>query len=133
MCVMLIFRMRNFMKKSNKLIYLVMVFYIVLFSFKTVVLADNGGVSCDSWGDLKNDIQNAFNFLKVVVPLLVIGLSTYDFIKAVAAKDNKDVKKAFQRLLKRFLYAILLFFLPTLINYLLDLAGTNTKICEWMS
>ena len=45
----------------------------------------------------------------------------------------KDVKKAFQRLLKRFLYAILLFFLPTLINYLLDLAGTNTKICEWMS
>lgn len=121
------------MKKSNKLIYLVMVFYIVLFCFKTVVLADNGGVSCDSWGDLKNDIQNAFNFLKVVVPLLVIGLSTYDFIKAVAAKDNKDVKKAFQRLLKRFLYAILLFFLPTLINYLLDLAGTNTKICEWMS
>lgn len=100
---------------------------------KEITVTNTASFGCSSWGDLKNDIQNAFNFLKVVVPLLVIGLSTYDFIKAVAAKDNKDVKKAFQRLLKRFLYAILLFFLPTLINYLLDLAGTNTKICEWMS
>lgn len=98
-----------------------------------VTVTDTASLGCSSWGDLKNDIQNVFNFLKVVVPLLVIGLSTYDFIKAVAAKDNKDVKKAFQRLLKRFLYAILLFFLPVLINFLLDLAGTNVKICEWMS
>lgn len=120
------------MKKSNKLIHLFMIIYLMLFGFKTIVLADNGGLSCDSWGDFKNDIQNVFNFLKVAVPLLVIGLSSYDFVKAVAAKDNKDVKKAFQRLLKRFLYAILLFFLPVLINFLLDLAGTNTRICEWM-
>ena len=121
------------MKKSKKLIHLFMIIYLMLFGFKTIVLADNGGLSCDSWGDLKNDIQNVFNFLKFAVPLLVIGLSSYDFVKAVAAKDNKDVKKAFQRLLKRFLYAILLFFLPVLINFLLELAGTNTKICEWMS
>ncbi len=115
------------MKKNKKIIYIFLYIYLVLFGFKTIVFAD--GLSCDSWGDLKTDLQNIFNFLKVVVPLLVIGLSSYDFIKAVTAKDEKDVKKAFQKLLKRFMYAIILFFLPVLLNFLLDLAGTNSSVC----
>lgn len=117
------------MKKFNKVIYLIMIFYLVIFGFKTVVLAAGNELNCDSWGEVLVDIQNVFNFLKVAVPLIIICLSTYDFVKAVAGKDNKDVKKAFQRLMKRFLYALILFFLPIIINYILYLVGMNSSVC----
>lgn len=92
--------------------------------------ADTSSLECSSWGDVLVDIQNLFNFLKVVIPLLIIGLSTYDFIKAVAGKDSKDVKKAFKRLLKRFIYALIFFFLPIIINFVLkELIGVSTSVC----
>lgn len=114
-------------KKNRKYLYIFMCLYLVMFGFETIVSA--AGLSCDSWGDLKRDLQNIFNFAKIVIPLLVIGLSSYDFIRAITSKEAKDVKKAFNTLLKRFLYAIIFFFLPVLLNFLLDLIGTNSDIC----
>ena len=114
-------------KNEKKIMHFIMFLYLIMFGFKTIVFAE--GLTCDSWGDLKRDMQNAFNFAKVIIPLLVIGLSTYDFIKAVTSKEAKDVKKAFNILIKRFVYAVIFFFLPILLNFLLDIVGTNSKIC----
>lgn len=114
-------------RNKKKIINIIMILYLVLFGFKTIVLAD--GLSCDSWGDLKRDLQNIFNFAKIAVPLLVIGLSTYDFIKAITSKEAKDIKKAFNILLKRLALAILFFFLPVLLNFLLELVGTRSSVC----
>ncbi len=115
------------MKSRKNYIYIAYAF-LIMFGFNKIVLAD-GDVNCNSMGDLKTDLNNLFNVLKIVIPLLVIGLSMYDFIKAITAKDDKDIKKAFQKLIKRFVYAVLLFFLPVLINLLLDLIGTNSSVC----
>lgn len=93
------------------------------------IVTDTANLKCSAWGDVLVDLQNLFNFLKVIIPLLIMGLSIYDFIKALAGKDNKDVKKAFQRLLKRFVYALIFFFLPILINFILYLAGTGANVC----
>lgn len=115
------------MKNNKKFIYIFLSLFLVLFGFKTIVYAE--GLSCNSWGDVITDLQNVFNFLKIIVPLLIIGLSTYDFIKAVTAKDDKGLKKAFQTLLKRIACAIVLFFLPVLINLLLELVAVNSNVC----
>lgn len=90
---------------------------------------NSGDVDCNSWGDAKKDMQNIFNFVKVIIPLLVIGLSTFDFIKAIVQKDDKDIKKAFTRLMKRFIIAILLFFIPVILELLLRLFEINNDIC----
>lgn len=115
------------MKNNKKFIYIFMIMFLVMFGFKTIVFADT--LDCNSWGDVKQDLQNVFDFVKIVVPLLIIGLSTYDFIKAVTAKDDKGLKKAFQILLKRLVCAIVLFFLPVLINLLLDLVSIDSNVC----
>ncbi len=115
------------MKSNKKFIYIFMIMFLVMFGFKTIVFAE--GLSCNSWGTVLKDLQNVFDFVKIIVPLLIIGLSTYDFIKAVTAKDDKGLKKAFQILLKRFVYAIILFFLPVLINLLLELVAVNSNVC----
>ena len=114
------------MKKNNVLKYLVFTFFCILILSQNVFAAQ---MSCNSLGDFKTDLQNLFNLLKILVPLLVIGLSIYDFIKAVTAKDSKDLKEAFRRMLKRFIYAIILFFLPVILNLVLDILVTNSDVC----
>ncbi len=113
--------------KGKKVIKYLACAYLVIFSFNNLVLADS--IDCKSMGDFRTDIQNLFNFLKIILPLLVIVLSTYDFIRAITAKDEKDVKKAFQKLLKRFACAVILFILPTILNLLLDLLGIGSSVC----
>ena len=116
------------MSKTEKKIYkIVALIYLLMFGFKHIVLAD--GLSCESWGATKQDLQNIFDFAKIIVPLLVVGVSSYDFIKAITSKDAKDIKKAFTLLIKRFAYAIIFFFLPVFLNFLLELFDTNAKIC----
>ena len=114
-------------ENEKKIFHFLMFLYLIMFGFKTIVFAE--GLSCDSWGDLKRDMQNVFDFAKVLIPLIVIGLSSYDFIKAITSKEAKDIKKAFNILLKRFLYAVLFFFLPVLLNFLLEMVGTNSSVC----
>lgn len=118
--------------KKNKIIKTFMCLYLVMFSFKTIVLGLNensGELKCDSWGAVLTDIQNLFNFLKIIVPLLVIGLSTYDFIKAAGAKEEKGMKRAFNTFLKRIILAVVFFFLPVLINLLLNMLDINSSVC----
>lgn len=115
--------------KKEKITKVLMCLFLVMFGFKTIVLADGSNINCDDWGNVKTDLQNVFNFAKIIVPLLIIGLSSYDFIKAVTAKEDKGVKKAFQTFLKRMVYAVIFFFLPTLINFILDLLADGSKSC----
>lgn len=115
--------------KKNNIYKFIAIIFLVMFSFNTIVLGADT-TNCNSYGDLKQDLQNVFNLVKIIVPLLVLGLSTVDFIKAVTAKDEKDTKKAFMTLLKRIVYAIILFILPMLINLLLDLFDTGSNVCN---
>lgn len=115
------------MKKKKKFIYICMYLYLVLFGFKTIVFAED--LNCNSWGRTLQDFKNIFNFLKIIVPLLVIGLSSYDFIKAITSKDDKGIKKAFNTFLKRLILAVIFFFLPVVINLFLDIAGVNSGVC----
>lgn len=118
------------MKNKKKFIYIFAIIYLVWFGFQTIVLADTAsGLDCNSWGKTKQDLQNIFDFCKIIVPLLVIGLSTYDFIKAITGKNDKDIKKAFQTLMKRLALAVVFFFLPMLLNLLLDYFSTGSSVC----
>ena len=70
-------------------------------------------------------LQDLFNIMKYAGPILCLVLSTMDFIKAAASQDKEALKKAAQTSLKRLGLAILLFFIPTLINFLFPLLGWN--------
>ena len=116
------------MKKDKFKIYKLFAFaFLVMFGLKTIVFADS--LRCTDLGMVKEDLQKVFDFLKIVIPLLIIGLSTFDFIKAITGKDDKDVKKAFNRFLKRLVLAIVFFFLPVLINLLLDVFMIDNEVC----
>ena len=54
------------------------------------------------------------------IPILLIVLGTFDLGKAVISSEEKEVKAAQSRLLKRFLYAALVFFVATIVSVLMS-------------
>ncbi len=115
------------MKKNKKIFKYILFAFLMMFSLKTLVFAYE--VNCNDLGKFKVDLNNIFNFIKIVIPLLIIGLSTYDFIRGITARDEKALKKAFSSLIKRIICAIVIFFLPTLIETFLKLVGIDISTC----
>ena len=64
--------------------------------------------------------------LRLIFILVPIGLILYGVIdlgNAVIASDEKQIKEAQSRLIKRFIYAGLVFFVPILVSALMDMVG----------
>lgn len=68
------------------------------------------------------DILNAIRIIGVA---MVIVFSTMDFTKALIAQDSEALKKASQTSFKRLMIAIVIFFVPIILNILLSLVGIS--------
>lgn len=62
----------------------------------------------------------ALRYIQYLGPVLVVVLSTVDFIKAAASGSPDDMKKAWNKLVKRLIAAILLFFVALITRLLLS-------------
>lgn len=67
---------------------------------------------------------------KIVVPLLLIIFGSLDFGKAVISSDDRAIKEAGGTLVRRFIAAIIVFLLPTILNLLLDLVYDIESVKE---
>ena len=72
-------------------------------------------------------LQKVFNIFKIIAPLLVLGLTIFDFAKAVISQDQDSLKKAGNVFVKRLIIMVVLFFLPTILSLLLDIVGQNQE------
>lgn len=68
-------------------------------------------------------LQQIFTIMGYLAPVLCLVLSTIDFLKAAANQDKEGLTKAFKATAKRLILTIILFFLPTLINFVFPLLG----------
>lgn len=114
--------------KKNKVLRIILLIFMGIITFETKVFAAST-TQCNQLSDLKVDLQNLFNFLKILLPLLIIGLSIMDFIKAITGDKDRELKKTFKRFVKRLVLAVLFFFLPVLINLLLDIFMIDSSVC----
>lgn len=72
--------------------------------------------------------------IKIVIPLLLIVMGMVDLGKAVVSSDEKAIKSATGSLIRRFVAAIAIFFIPTIVSAIFSIIGLiNTegdyKIC----
>lgn len=65
-------------------------------------------------------------FLRLAIPIALIIFGMIDLGKAVIASKEDEMKKAQGTLLKRFLYAIMIFFVVTLVGFAMSLVGDAT-------
>ena len=68
-----------------------------------------------------------FPIVQVVIPIILIVLCTFDLGRAVIGSDEKENKKLFKRILRRLVFAILIFFIVTVINLIFTMVGNITE------
>lgn len=68
-------------------------------------------------------LQKVLNYIRIIAPTLVIVLSSIDFTKAVITSDEEDMKKVQKKLITRLVLCVVLFFIPSLIELLLNVFG----------
>lgn len=71
--------------------------------------------------------------IKVVVPIILIGVGMMDFFKVVLSGKTEDISKAVTTIIKRCIAGLIVFLVPSLMNYVFnDLVEYNdptTKEC----
>lgn len=90
-----------------------------------------GELKCDGIfsGEFGRILKQILNIIKFIVPILIIGLSIVDFVKALAAQNQDEIKKSAQKMVKRLIIGIVIFVLPTILEFLLKQAGIEFGIC----
>ena len=64
-----------------------------------------------------------FFILKIVVPIILIVMGSIDLAKAVVASKDDEIKKAVGSLVKRAVLGVLIFFIPTILSFVVELIG----------
>ena len=118
------------MKKNVFLMFLFFIGTFLLLNVCDVNAASinhvlEGAAECEDIIDAEvwDFLQQVFNVIKYAGPILCLVLSVADFIKATASQDKDALVKAAKSTGKRVVYALILFFIPTLINFLFPLLG----------
>lgn len=68
-------------------------------------------------------MQWILNIMKYVAIAALLILSTFDFIKALVSNDKDALKKAGMTTAKRFIFVVILFFLPIIVDFIMRLFG----------
>lgn len=71
--------------------------------------------------------KGVFPIVQIGIPLILVILGTIDLGKAVISSDDKEVKAAQSRLIKRCIYAVAIFFVVTLITILMSIIADNAN------
>ena len=73
--------------------------------------------------NLREIINKIMTYIRIAVPILLVGLIIVDFATAIFAESDDKMKKAQSKVIKRIIIAIVIFFVPTLINLLFNIVN----------
>jgi hypothetical protein len=94
-------------------------------------------VSCGSLDNLPVQlptfIRNLVTTLQVLVPILLIILGIYDFIRAFTSSDEKQMKESQNRFVKRILGSIFIFFVVAIVRFAFALIPGQTEVLGCIS
>lgn len=93
------------------------------------------GDSCNGLGPIVNFIHQVYTILQWGVPIVLVVYGGFDLAKAVIASDDKEIKAAATKLVKRLIAAVAIFLLTTLINVVIGWAASAQSDSDgsWMS
>ena len=69
---------------------------------------------------IKNGV---FPLIQMGIPIILLLLGTIDLGKAVLSSEDKEVKAAQSRLIKRILYAVVIFFMTTIVSLVFNIVA----------
>ena len=70
-------------------------------------------------------IKTVLNLVRFAVPLVLIVIGTFDIFKAVVASKEDEIKAAQKLLIKRVVYAVIIFLIPTIVMLVLNIVSKS--------
>ena len=67
--------------------------------------------------------KGLFPLVQIVIPIILIIYAVIDLGKAVIASDEKEIKAAQSRLIKRCIYAAAIFFVVTIVTVIMNIVA----------
>ncbi len=83
----------------------------------------------DACGGLLPIVKVIYAFIRVLmilIPIALIIFGVIDLGKAVISSEDKEVKAATTRLVKRFIYAAVVFFVPVLVGAVMNIVAAGS-------
>ena len=101
------------------------------------MLLDIGTASgfCSETKEIWQFVGWLVTILKIVIPVILVILGIVALGKAVISSDDKEIKTAINGLIKKFIIAVVIFFIPALISALFDAVAAakdtmaDSKVC----
>lgn len=93
------------------------------------------GAFCEDTANIWQLLGHVVTVIKIIIPLMLIILGMVDLGKAVVSSDEKAISKSVGSLIKRFIAAIIVFFVPTIVSALfsaislVNLNDGDAQIC----
>lgn len=95
------------------------------------------GTFCQDTANIWRIVGYMVLILKIVIPVILIVLGMVDLGKAVISSDDKAISKAVGILSKRFIAAVIIFFVPSIVSAVFKMVtgtainktGSDTNIC----
>ncbi len=82
-------------------------------------------VSCDDIAPLIRFIKGIFLLIQWAIPIILIIMGSIDLGKAVLSSDDKEIKQATGKLVKRAIAAVAIFFLVLLVRLVMQLVSDS--------
>ena len=83
--------------------------------------------ACGGLGPIVSVIKALFNIIKIFVPIALLIFGVIDLAKAVMASDEKEIKGATSKFIKRAIAAVAVFFAVTIVDALMGLVGQGEE------
>lgn len=96
------------------------------------------GGACQGLEPLVRILKGVLKYVAIIIPIALMLFGIIDLGKAVIASDEKEVKGAQSRLIKRVIYAVVIFLVPALITLVMNLVAlgadqSETDTSSWAS
>ena len=72
--------------------------------------------------EIQDMIDEILMYPRIIVPIILIVTGIYNFAKAAFANKEDEMKKYQKKFFKQLLIGVMVFFIPTLINIIIDLS-----------
>ncbi|MBE6155912.1 MAG: hypothetical protein E7164_04065 [Firmicutes bacterium] len=83
---------------------------------------------CASTAGVFQFIGQIVTIFKIVIPVILIVLGVISFGKAVIAADDKEIKTATNLFIKKFIAAVIIFFIPNIVSALFSMIGSFSDV-----
>lgn len=81
--------------------------------------------ACEGLLPIVKMLRYVLTIVQIFIPILLILLGTIDLGKAVIASDEKEIKAAQSRLIKRCIYAVAIFFVALLVQVIMNIVAKS--------